>query len=475
MTKYKLGLDIGTSSIGWAVIAFEEVETDGKSEPVDIPLEIVKSGVRLFSDGREPDSKISLASGRSTLKAQRKQKQRKFNRVKLLNEYLLKQNIISQADLDGNVYTLNAYEARNNAVSAKPELNKVLRAILHLNKHRGYFDNSIIKPNLEAIKAKEEKDILKVMEDYLGEDNQFISLSEEQKEEFVADILKIRKTKVVQENKDIYIFKTEDKEQFCNKWQSNFSNEELDKLFEEKDKKTIKTDIVKELKNAKGLKDDESRIKKGIPHLAKILEKENLTLGQFLYQKDLENEKLAKNKDTFTSQKSVRFTPESEFFASRKMYEAEFEKIRTNSLNHNILNTEQWNRIRDIIFKQYPLQSKEHLIGNCGLEIGEKVASKTSSVFQKFRSLQFLNNLQYAFVDSESDRVSYKNLNSKEKIDLLNILNKENLTTSKLEKYFNNKDKILKTNWKTSDEEGSDKGVLFKRNNTFSTMADYLG
>ncbi|MDR2007388.1 MAG: type II CRISPR RNA-guided endonuclease Cas9, partial [Alphaproteobacteria bacterium] len=32
---------------------------------------------------------------------------------------------------------------------------------------------------------------------------------------------------------------------------------------------------------------------------------------------------------------------------------------------------------------------------------------------------------------------------------------------------------VRQTNWKTSDDEGG--GVLFKRNNTFSTMADYLG
>ncbi|MCL2566895.1 MAG: type II CRISPR RNA-guided endonuclease Cas9 [Alphaproteobacteria bacterium] len=459
MKKYKLGLDIGTNSIGWAVVSFEgEVITESQQNTVDVPLEIVKSGVRLFSDGREPDSKVSLAASRSTIKAQRKQKQRKINRVKLLNSYLLKENIISQENLDTHVYTLNAYEARANAVSNNPELNKVLRAILHLNKHRGYYDNSIIKPDLAKIKAEEYKNILKVMEEFLGEDNKFNNLTEEEKEKFVADILSL----------ETYKNDTNKKQEFFNKWQLEGFEFEKEIKFK---KDTKKINIFREIKNAKGLNDELSRIKKGIPHLAKILKDGNLTLGQFLYKQYLENEKIKET--NFTAQKAVRFTPEGEYFASREMYEDEFERIKELSQKASLpISVNQWNRIHDIIFKQYPLQSKEHLIENCVLEEDEKVAPKTSPIFQKFRSLQFLNNLQYDFVDSESDKPSYKNLNQKQKEDLLNIINQENLTLKKLQDSLGKeyKDKILKTNWKVKDD-----NVLMKSNNTFAVMNSCLG
>ena len=52
---YRLGLDIGTSSIGWCLL-----ELDGNGEPAGIR----DIGVRLFSDGRDPQSGTSLAVDR---------------------------------------------------------------------------------------------------------------------------------------------------------------------------------------------------------------------------------------------------------------------------------------------------------------------------------------------------------------------------------------------------------------------------
>ncbi len=42
---WRLGLDIGTNSIGWAVLGL-----DGDKKP----FEIIKTGSRIFSDGRNP-------------------------------------------------------------------------------------------------------------------------------------------------------------------------------------------------------------------------------------------------------------------------------------------------------------------------------------------------------------------------------------------------------------------------------------
>ncbi|MEE8440940.1 MAG: hypothetical protein V3S41_04395 [Spirochaetia bacterium] len=42
--KYRLGLDLGTNSIGWAVIEIKDDDT----------VRLADAGVRIFPDGREP-------------------------------------------------------------------------------------------------------------------------------------------------------------------------------------------------------------------------------------------------------------------------------------------------------------------------------------------------------------------------------------------------------------------------------------
>ena len=54
--KYRLGLDLGTNSIGWAVYSLDTSEE---------PLELVDLGVRIFSDGRDPKTKEPLAVARN--------------------------------------------------------------------------------------------------------------------------------------------------------------------------------------------------------------------------------------------------------------------------------------------------------------------------------------------------------------------------------------------------------------------------
>ena len=46
--RYRIGLDLGTNSIGWAVL---------RLMPDDTPRQIVRLGVRLFPDGRNPKDK----------------------------------------------------------------------------------------------------------------------------------------------------------------------------------------------------------------------------------------------------------------------------------------------------------------------------------------------------------------------------------------------------------------------------------
>lgn len=48
MGAYRLGLDIGTNSIGWCTL---RINNDGE------PIDLLDWGSRIFSDGREPAKK----------------------------------------------------------------------------------------------------------------------------------------------------------------------------------------------------------------------------------------------------------------------------------------------------------------------------------------------------------------------------------------------------------------------------------
>ena len=54
--RYRLGIDVGSNSLGWCVL---ELDEDGE------PFRIEGAGSRIFSDGRDVKSKATLKSGAS--------------------------------------------------------------------------------------------------------------------------------------------------------------------------------------------------------------------------------------------------------------------------------------------------------------------------------------------------------------------------------------------------------------------------
>ena len=84
--KYRLGLDLGTNSIGWAVYSLDDENEPQKLEDM---------GVRIFSDGRDPKTKEPLAVARRTARGQRKiiyrRKLRRKATFRLLQEQGLSQ------------------------------------------------------------------------------------------------------------------------------------------------------------------------------------------------------------------------------------------------------------------------------------------------------------------------------------------------------------------------------------------------
>ena len=82
LDKYRLGLDLGTNSIGWSIFSLDK---DNE------PLELVDLGVRIFSDGRDSKTKEPLAVTRRTARGQRKLIYRRKLRRKQLFRLLQQQ------------------------------------------------------------------------------------------------------------------------------------------------------------------------------------------------------------------------------------------------------------------------------------------------------------------------------------------------------------------------------------------------
>ncbi len=73
--QYRLALDLGTTSLGWAMLRVKPNE-DGQLQP----CAIIKAGVRIFSDGRNPKDGSSLAVTRREARAMRRRRDRLLKR-----------------------------------------------------------------------------------------------------------------------------------------------------------------------------------------------------------------------------------------------------------------------------------------------------------------------------------------------------------------------------------------------------------
>ncbi|MCY4579951.1 MAG: type II CRISPR RNA-guided endonuclease Cas9 [Chloroflexi bacterium] len=139
VVNYRLGLDMGTNSIGWAAIKLDE---QGK------PCGILDLGVRIFPDGRSNPKDSTSASNavqRRLARGGRRVRDRYLmRRSKLLNA--LVQYGLMPSDPEGRKRItadekLDPYELRARALDRPLNPFELGRAIFHLNQRRGFKSN----------------------------------------------------------------------------------------------------------------------------------------------------------------------------------------------------------------------------------------------------------------------------------------------------------------------------------------------
>lgn len=123
----RLGLDIGTNSIGWCLI------DDGA---------IIAIGSRIFSDGRDPKSGASLAVDRRGARAMRRRRDRYLGRRSAFLETLIRYGLMpADADEARLMADRDPYALRVAALAQALTPHETGRALFHLNQRRGFLSN----------------------------------------------------------------------------------------------------------------------------------------------------------------------------------------------------------------------------------------------------------------------------------------------------------------------------------------------
>lgn len=131
--RYRLALDIGTTSIGWCL-----VRLNGGAEPIAI----IRMGVRIFPDGRDPKDGSSLAVTRREARQMRRRRDRLLKRKARMINTLTRLGFFPQDDAQRReLVHLDPYALRRKGLYEALTGPEFARALFHINQRRGFKSN----------------------------------------------------------------------------------------------------------------------------------------------------------------------------------------------------------------------------------------------------------------------------------------------------------------------------------------------
>ena len=137
MAKIILGLDLGITSIGWALVNTDDENMENNK--------IIDRGVRIFTIAEHPKDGKSLALPRREARGARRTTKRKAQKIRSIKRLLLQNKIINEEELEnlfiGNKNQLDVWQLRRDALKRLLNNKELSRIMIHLAKHRGYASN----------------------------------------------------------------------------------------------------------------------------------------------------------------------------------------------------------------------------------------------------------------------------------------------------------------------------------------------
>lgn len=511
--KKILGLDLGTNSIGWALV--NEKEHDGEQSS------IIKLGVRVnpltvdeqnnFEKGKPITTNADRTLKRCMRRNLQRYKQRREHLITILKENgLITENTILAEQ--GNRSTFETYRLRAYAATKPISLEQFARVLLMINKKRGYKSSRKISAD-ENGKIIDSMDMAKLLYEEGITPGQFMLRHIDSGKRYTPDFYRSdlidEFNRIWERQKGFYPeiltdplrqeLKNKNEKQtwaICSKpfgivglkrttkgdaqkrenyeWRSKSLNEQVD----------LET-LAVVLQKINGQISGSSGYLGEISDRSKELYFKKRTVGQYLM------ERLDKNPN-YSLKNKVFY---------RQDYLDEFETLwETQAQIHSELTTDLKNEIRDvIIFYQRPLKSQKDKVSFCEFEnkqvetesdgkkksmtIGLHVCPKSSPLFQEFKIWQILNNLQVSgkvMTKSATDLFGYsihtekgrRFLEQEEKERLFHELSiKEKMSKAEVLKLLFKNHKELDLNY--SEVEGNrTQAALF---NAYQTIIDMSG
>ena len=147
--RYRLGLDLGTNSIGWSIW---ELDEGGPSRCID-------TSIRIFSDGRESQKNDvpgeSLAVTRRTARGMRRRRDRLLLRKRMLINTLVKEGIWpDDPELRIHFSKWDPYHLRAKALNSELSPEELGRILLHICQRRGFKSNRKVANDDEGVNKK---------------------------------------------------------------------------------------------------------------------------------------------------------------------------------------------------------------------------------------------------------------------------------------------------------------------------------
>ena len=387
MTKI-LGLDLGTNSIGWAIV-------DNESND----FSLIDKGVRIFSEGVKTEkgiesSKAAERTGyRSARKIKFRRKLRKYETLKVLSEnsmcplsveeviewrksgfkkYPLNPEFISwlRTDDDKNI---NPYYFRDKASKKKATLFELGRALYHIAQRRGFLSNRLDQ-SAEGIIEQHKPGLEDIIENAL-------SITE----------LQIELTDYFQD-RDLIERKAADLDEGEKKLKTIYNS--FFKTIKDNPKDFDKTKTL--LSERLNKKEDLGVVKQRIGEISQAMKLGDFaTLGQYFFS--LYNKGKIRNQYT----------------AREEHYLSEFEVICIAQGIEGIIASEKLPEKRyfglakelyKAIFFQRPLKSQKGLIGKCTFEKSKSRCAVSHPDFEEYRMWCFINTIKIKTPEDESLR-----------------------------------------------------------------------
>lgn len=460
--KKILGLDLGTTSIGWALVNEAEDKEERSS--------IIKLGVRVnplttdesqnFEKGKSVETNTVRRIKRGMRRNLQRYKLRRSALISLLKEYKFTtdETILSE---HGNASTFETYRLRAKAVTEEITLEQFARVLLMINKKRGYKSSRKAKGDEDGKLINSMDVAMRLYNENLTPGQLCLELLEARKKAlpdfYRSDLNKefdFIWTSQAQYYPTMLTDALKEDLQGRNSKQTkaiiakNFQWTEVERIWNEVEARTEEKEVLHNYKgigrSTKGLELKKENYQWRVKALTEKLHPEELAVVLEEINKELNSSSgylgaiSDRSKHLFFNKltvgqalmQSLDTNPNASLKNTvyyRQDYLDEFETLwESQARFHSELTPELKNEIRDVvIFYQRRLKSQKSLIGICEFErkdqeveidgkkktilVGSRVIPRTSPLFQEFKIWQTLNNLEVRLLETKGKKKKVSN------------------------------------------------------------------